>query len=661
MKQKIAYLFFSLVLLLSFSCKKTEVPPEEIKLQLVSVSVGASKLNLDGPNAGMETGVPLVVRFSQALDRESVPGNVQLLDQADVPVAMQFSFLDEDRTFSALPDEALEKNSSYTLRLGDRLIGSKGEIFPGLEVDFQTLNTPLTILEVKLDGAVIDPESRVQDVSFTPAFELSFSEKLSVEELSSHSSVLRGSLSYPLLIESVNDSVFRFTVSETLPDLHRYSFNISSSLSDAVDKEFGGLKLYFYTRVDSVYKFPELSEEELLTLVQQQTFKYFWDYGHPVSGLARERNHGDDRVTSGGSGFGLMALLVGMERGFITRSEGLARIEKIVNFLATADRFHGAWSHWLNGSTGAALPFSTYDNGGDLVETSYMAMGLLTVRQYLDEADAGEGLLIEKINALWEGIEWDWYTRGEDALYWHWSPDYEWQMNMQIRGYNEALITYVLAASSPGHGIDAVAYHTTWARNGDIVHNQSYYGINLPVSNQAYGGPLFFAHYSFLGINPRGLSDSYANYEEQTVNHSLINQAYCADNPANYVGYSEDCWGLTASDGFSGYSAHSPTNDRGVLTPTAALSSFPYTPEQSMQALEHFYYLLGDRLWGEYGFRDAFSPTDDWIADSYLAIDQGPIIVMIENHRTGLLWELFMSAPEIRTGLSSLGFTFPAL
>jgi hypothetical protein len=230
---------------------------------------------------------------------------------------------------------------------------------------------------------------------------------------------------------------------------------------------------------------------------------------------------------------------------------------------------------------------------------------------------------------------------------------------MKIRGYNEALITYVMAASSPTFPIDSVPYHVTWARGGDIVHNQSYYGINLPLANQAYGGPLFFAHYSFLGIDPRDLTDRYADYWEQNVNHSLINFNYCLQNPLNYVGYSADCWGLTASDGPTGYSAHSPTNDRGVITPTAALSSFPYTPSESMRALKHFYYRLGNRLWDEYGFRDAFSPTSEWWAGSFLAIDQGPIIVMIENYRTQLIWDLFMSAPEVRSGLTRLGFQFP--
>ncbi|MDT8432104.1 MAG: glucoamylase family protein, partial [Bacteroidales bacterium] len=302
-------------------------------------------------------------------------------------------------------------------------------------------------------------------------------------------------------------------------------------------------------------------------------------------------------------------------------------------------------------------PFSQKDNGADLVETAFLLQGLLTVRQYLDPGNVSEQALMDRITALWEGVEWDWFTRGGEAvLYWHWSPDYGWEMNMPIRGYNEALIIYVLAASSPTHGIDAIVYHDGWARQGGIVNGREYYGITLPLGYD-YGGPLFFAHYSFLGLDPRNLSDQYGNYWDQNVSHTLINQQHAIRNPNGYIGYSADCWGFTASDGNQGYSAHSPTNDRGVVTPTAAISSLPFTPEASMQALRHFYYLLGDRLWGEYGFYDAFNITEGWYASSYIAIDQGPEVVMIENHRTGLLWDLFMSAPEAMAGLDKLGFS----
>ena len=402
----------------------------------------------------------------------------------------------------------------------------------------------------------------------------------------------------------------------------------------------------------------QLTDEKLLDLVQHQTFKYFYDFAHLTSGMAREHNSNLDTVTSGGTGFGIMALVVGMERGFVTRQEGTAHLEKILDFLESCDRYHGVWPHWLHGATGKVIPFSPKDNGADLVETAFLVQGLITMREYLFKNDPGEKELIDRMDALWHAVEWDWFTRGgEEVLYWHWSPDFEWEMNQTIRGHNEALITYVLAASSPTFPIDSLAYHHGYARAGEIQNGSDYYGIKLPLGEEL-GGPLFLSHYSFLGLDPRNLQDLYANYWEQNVNHSLINHQYCVDNPKNYIGYSSQCWGLTASDNHQFYSAHSPTNDLGVITPTAAISSLPYTPEYSLAAIRHFYYELGDKLWGEYGFFDAFNQSEDWWADSYLAIDQGPIVVMIENYRSGLLWDLFMSAPEIAPGLQKLGFSF---
>nr|MDA3823423.1 glycoside hydrolase family 3 C-terminal domain-containing protein [Bacteroidales bacterium] len=315
------------------------------------------------------------------------------------------------------------------------------------------------------------------------------------------------------------------------------------------------------------------------------------------------------------------------------------------------------WPHWLNSFNGNVVPFSVKDNGADLVETSFMVQGLITTRQYMDENSTQEKTLIDRINVLCDSVEWDWFTKGgEDVLYWHWSPNYGWDMNMKIRGYNETLITYVLAASSTTHAIDAPVYHSGYAKDGGMINGNEFFGINLPLGYD-YGGPLFFAHYSFLGLDPRNLSDQYANYWDQNVNHSLINNAYCIRNSRGYKGYSADCWGLTASDERNGYSAHSPTNDNGTITPTAAISSIPYTPEESIKAIRHFYYILGDKLWGQYGFYDAFNINQNWWANSTLAIDQGPIVIMIENYRTGLLWDLFMSAPEVQEGLLKLGFS----
>ena len=409
----------------------------------------------------------------------------------------------------------------------------------------------------------------------------------------------------------------------------------------------------FSTGYDTTDKFPRISRDSLLTLVEKQTFKYFWDYAHPVSGLARERLGSGETVTTGGSGFGLMAIIAAVHRGLISRAEGYARVLKIVEFLEDAERFHGAFPHWINGSTGEALPFSANDDGADLVETAFLMEGLLACRGYFSAES--EAALRSRITALWEAVEWDWFERN-NALYWHWSPRVEWQMNMQINGWNEGLIVYLLGASSQTHRISKTTYENGGAQNGKIRNGKQFYDITLPLGSDL-GGPLFFAHYSFMGLDPRGLSDQYANYWEQNVAHASINQAYCAANPKGKKGYSAQCWGLTASDIPTGYSASSPTNDKGVIAPTAALASMPYTPEASMAALEYFYYILGDRLWGEYGFRDAFHLGERWFAQSYLAIDQGPIVVMIENYRSGAVWDAFMSNDDLAMGLVMLGFS----
>jgi hypothetical protein len=328
-----------------------------------------------------------------------------------------------------------------------------------------------------------------------------------------------------------------------------------------------------------------------------------------------------------------------------------------MDFLENADRFHGAWSHWLDGNTGSVQSFSQKDNGGDIVETAFLLEGMLTVRQYLDPTNPTELALSSQITELYEGVEWNWYTQGQNVIYWHWSPQYNFEINLQVRGQNETQMVYILAAASPTFPITKEVYDNGYARNGDMQNGNTYYDITLPLGYNL-GGPLFFSHYTYLALDTRNLSDAYADYNIQTRNHSLINRAYCMDNPMGYVGYSADCWGLTASDGDTGYSAHSPTNDKGVITPTAALSSMPYTPEESMDAMRFFYYKIGDRLWGDYGFYDAFNLTEGWTASSFLAIDQGPIICGIENHRTGLLWNLFMSATEVQEGLNLLEFNY---
>jgi hypothetical protein len=416
-------------------------------------------------------------------------------------------------------------------------------------------------------------------------------------------------------------------------------------------------------------KLATLPDDALLEIVQRQTFRYFWEAAHPVSGLAYDRRTlrkraGDtvaDQVTMGGSGFGVMALIVAAERGWVARDAALERLGRMLDLLVNARCYHGAYPHFMNGRTGETIPFWRKDDAADLVETSFLMMGLLCAREYFDRDTPEEAAARSLISILWNEVEWSWFTQGgREVLYWHWSPYNGWAMDHSIHGWNECLITYVLAASSPRYSIDPAVYHQGFASGSGFLNRKHWYDIELPLG-MSYGGPLFFTHYSFCGLDPRGLTDRYADYWEQNVRHVLINRAHCVANPGEFEGYGESCWGLTASDDPKGYSAHTPDNDNGTISPTAALASLPYAPAEVMTVLRHFLKHHGKRLWRELGFVDAFCESQNWYADTFLAIDQGPIIVMIENHRTGLLWKLFMAVPEVQAGLRRLGFSSPHL
>lgn len=521
----------------------------------------------------------------------------------------------------------------------------------------------LQLVSSQLDNK--PPTAVYYDIKINPVLKLAFNNSLDRQTVAANVSLNENGVTIIPVNYSYekNDSVLVIATQSSLKYLTSYYLRATTNLRSIKGGSLGNaVSIQFITSIDSSDKFPILTDNQLLDTVQRRTFRYFWEFGHPVSGMARERNSSADVVTTGGTGFGIMAIITAVNRNFITRTEGRDRILKITNFLLNnCTRYHGAFAHWVNGATGATIPFSPNDNGADLVETSYLMEGLITARQYFNTPDAGETTLRNNTNNLLNAVEWNWFRQNnQNVLYWHWSPDKAWLINAQVRGWMEALITYVMASSSLTDSIPKIVYDNGWAVNGAIRNNNTYYGYQLPLG-PSNGGPLFFEHYSFLGINPNGLSDAYANYQTQTTNHTKINYEYCKANPRGYYGYSNLCWGLTASDIPTGYSANEPNNDRGVIAPTAALSSFPYTPIESMNALKFFYYKLGDKLWGQYGFYDAFSLKDLWFANSTLAIDQGPIIVMIENYRSGLLWNLFSGAPEIKNGLRRLGFTAPYL
>jgi len=525
------------------------------------------------------------------------------------------------------------------------------------------------VANVQIDNALVNEKSvsnnqTIYDIRIDSiVFHLHYTGDINLKELKWAKINLKNSLNNSIdtsftILNDTSKRILSFKINKRLDYFTTYTLYITSGRNLGVNL-IDNYQFSFITQIDPTPKFPKISDDSLLTLVQKQTFRYFWDYGHPVSGLARERTGSGETVTIGGSGFGVMAMLVAIERGFITRQQGFDRISTIVNFLNTkADRFHGAFPHWLNGTSGKVQPFSDKDNGADLVETAFMMEGLLTVQQYFKNGNQEEKNLCDTIQKLWKGVEWTWFQQnGQQTLYWHWSPNYGWAMNMPITGWNEALISYVLAASSPTYAIEKSVYENGWARNGAIKNGKSFYNVQLPLGEDR-GGPLFFAHYSFLGLDPRNLSDTYANYWTQNTAHSRINYLYCVANPLGNFGYSTDCWGLTASDSPNGYNASSPNSDKGTIAPTAALSSMPYTPEESMRALRYFYYVLGDKIWSDYGFIDSFNLNKKWLSNSYLAIDEGPIINMIENYRTGLLWNLFMQSEDVQRGLKKLGFSY---
>ena len=429
----------------------------------------------------------------------------------------------------------------------------------------------------------------------------------------------------------------------------------------------------------------DLSDSALLEVVERQTFRFFWHDAHPVSGLALERSNtvlaehywdyineawdepnfsktkfGPDACAIGGTGFGIMSTIIAVERKWIGRDTAVRRLIKIADFLINADCFHGIYPHFMDGRTGKTIKFDRLDDGADLVETSYLLMGFLCAREYFKGNDPREVYLRKRVDQMWGAANWNWHTKGENKLYWHWSPNNGFDMNFPIWGWNECLITYIMAASSRSHPISKDVYNGSWVGSNGFKNGKTYYGYELPLGNYDKGGPLFFEQYTFQGIDPNGLKDSLGiDYFEQVKNHTLINRAYCIENPKKFKGYAENCWGLTAGDSYKGYVAHCPDTDLGVIQPTAAISSMPYTPKESMEALRHFYYDLGDKIWSKYGFVDGFSIHHNWYAKSHLAIDQGPIIVMIENYRTGLIWKLFMNIPDIQNGLRKLGFTSP--
>jgi hypothetical protein len=391
----------------------------------------------------------------------------------------------------------------------------------------------------------------------------------------------------------------------------------------------------------------------LLDEVQRAGFRFFYDDANPVSGLCRE--YSDQRpelCATGANGMGFFNIVVGASRGFVTRDQAARRMQKCLHFLAErVDRFHGVFPHWFNGNTGKTIPFSKLDDGGDLVETGFLAEGLLEAREYFTGDDAVETDVRTLADRLWRDIDWSWHVKDDGAsayLLWHWSPNYGFGKNHHVTGFNECQIVYLLALASPTHPIPVKCYWTGWMGH-DYATTRDDFGVHVELG-RGLQMPMFFTHYSYLGFDPHALSIGGKTYFDQFRDLCRIQVAYAKSESAVYKGYGP-LWGLTACKGPDGYKAFAPGRDNGTIAPTAALSSMPYDPEDSLSCLNELELHYREKLWGPFGFRDSFNLSRDWVAIDYLGIDVGPIAPMIENYRTGLCWKTFMKAPEVAVAL----------
>jgi hypothetical protein len=401
-----------------------------------------------------------------------------------------------------------------------------------------------------------------------------------------------------------------------------------------------------------------LDDGAFLDLVQHTAFDYFWYETNPQNGLVKDRSSYTSLSSIAAVGFGLSALTVGIDRGWISREVGRARVLTTLTFLwnsphgpeADATGYNGFYYHFLDMQTGRR----DGDTELSTIDTALLLGGVLHVQEYFDQLDATEARIRTLADALYRRVDWPWMQVRSVKLCHGWKPEtgflpHDWG------GYNEAMILYLLALGSPTFPISPQAW-TAWTSSYDW---QTHYGQAFVVFP-----PLFGHQYSHVWVDFRNIQDTYMrakglDYFENSRRATLANRAYAIANPHGWADYGENVWGLTASDIPSSYSARGappPERDDGTITPTAAGGSFAFTPHESLAALRHMYATYRTQIWGPYGFKDAFNPSMKWFATDYLGIDQGPIVLMIENYRSGRIWHVFMQHPAIQRGLEHAGF-----
>ncbi len=405
------------------------------------------------------------------------------------------------------------------------------------------------------------------------------------------------------------------------------------------------------------------TDDEFLDLVMATAFDYFWREANPANGLVKDRSTTHSFCSIAATGFGLTALSIGVDHGWIDRKQAA---ERVLTTLRTFWRgAQGGERSGVIGHRGWFYHFldmqqTTRYRQVELssIDTALFLAGALDAGEYFGRADATESEIRWLAKALLERVDWRWMTDGQDTLTMGWHPETGFIRSRWV-GYNEAMVLYILAMGAPQGGLGAEAWEG-WTRGYRWAthHGHSYVEF----------APLFGHQYSHCWIDFRGLADAYLrgrglDYFENSRRATLANRAYATANPKGWRGYGTDCWGLTACDGpgfapYHGYMARGAPpaeNDDGTIAPTAAGSSIPFAPAECIAALRYMYDTYREQLWTPFGFRDAFNVTAGWWDPDVLGIDQGPMLIMIENHRTGRVWKRFMQNEVIQRGLQRAG------
>lgn len=401
----------------------------------------------------------------------------------------------------------------------------------------------------------------------------------------------------------------------------------------------------------------------ILDSQQKKMIDFFMSGADQTSGMCLNSSQWGGTMTTGATGMGFMNIITGVERGWISREEGLDQILKVVKFLDKADRYHGSWSHWY-GTDGKTKPFGNQIVAGEIVETAFVMTGLIAAKEYFNGSDTKEVELRNYVDKFWNEIDWSNFVHN-DKLYWIWHSDKAGDKAYEhaLTGWNETLIVYILALAAPeGHNISPDVYQKCWQSNGGIYReNQKVYGYEQPLGRPANMEGLFLAQYSFLGLDPRHMADQYINYWNHVTAYTMINRHYCVYEAPESHGYSETDWGITACEGAgpaTEYKGRTPSNDDGVLCTSASVSSFPYTPFYCAQVLLNL-----NQNWsfmnGKYGFKTSYHPASGKASSYYLGMEHAPQAVMIENYRSGLLWNLVMRNGHIKKGFELAGIAEP--